>query len=216
MKWVSRDFIHFDRVVTPWLIKRFVDPQAEFILVPWGKEDERPADAIPYAIPGVELGPHDAEATTFDRVMRKYELENPALTMMAQVVRNGVNKTLFNIEPSSDRAGKLTYGIMGTIEAIMLSSATDRETLDRATPVLDALYGLFVAEEAAVQSGQHLPPTGVSDALWRTAFNCAVVLGVRGRGTGFDGRTPIIRDRAFEARLAGFQENARTFDPGKQ
>ncbi|MDB5686587.1 MAG: chromate resistance protein, partial [Rhizorhabdus sp.] len=62
MKWVSRDFVHFDRVVTPWLILRFVDPEAEFILVPWGKEDERPADAIPYAIPGVELGSHDAEA----------------------------------------------------------------------------------------------------------------------------------------------------------
>lgn len=216
MKWVSRDFIHFDRVATPWLILRFVDPQAEFILVPWGREDDRPADAIPYALPGVELAPHDADATTFDRVVIKYQLDDPGLKMMAQVIRNGVNKTLFNIEPIDDRAGKLTYGIMATIEALMLSSATDTETMDRAIPVLDALYGLFKAEDAAIQSGHHLPPEGVSDALWRTAFNCAIVLGVREKGTGFNGRDPVAWDGDFDARLEAFQQNARTFDPNAQ
>lgn len=215
MKWVSRDFVHFDRVVTPWLILRFVDPEAEFILVPWGKEDERPADAIPYAIPGVELGPHDAEATTFDRVMTKYGLDDPGLEMMARVIRNGVNKTLFDRDPADDRAGKLTYGVMATIEGIMVSSADDRETIDRALPVLDALYALFKAEDAAIQRGEHAP-SGVSDALWRTAFNCAVVLGARAAGKGYDGRSPLVQDDAFEARLRTFQQSARTFDPSKQ
>ena len=216
MKWVSRELIHFDRVVTPWLIRRFVDPEAEFILIPWGKEDERPADAIPYALPGVELAPHDADATTFDRVMTKYGLDDPGLLTMAQVIRNGVNKTLFDIDPPADRAGKVAAGIMATIEAIMLASATDMETLDRSMPVLDALYALFKAEDAAMQRGQQDPPAGISDALWRTAFNCAILVGTREEGHGFDGYTPVSDDAAFEARLEAFQQTAISFNPNGQ
>lgn len=61
MKWVTRDYVHLDRVASPWLITRFVDPQAEFVFVPWGAEDQRAADAIPLALPGAELGPARCE-----------------------------------------------------------------------------------------------------------------------------------------------------------
>lgn len=216
MKWVSRELIHFDRVVTPWLIQRFVDPEAEFVLVPWGKEDERPADAIPYALPGVELGPHDAEATTFDRVMTKYGLDDPGLEMMARVVRHGVNNTLFDINPPDDSAGRMAPGVMAVIEAIMLASATDMETLARSIPVLDALYALFMAEHAAIECGQSAAPVGVSDSLWRIAFNCSILLGEREQGRGFDGRDPVLRDAAFMARLEAFQHSALSFDPNTQ
>lgn len=216
MKWVSRDFVHFDRVVTPWLILRFVDAAAEFIFVPWGKEDERPADAIPYAIPGVELGPHDAEATTFDRVMAKYKLEDPGLDLMARVVRNGVNKTLFDIDPPHDRAGGLMEGVMATIEGIMLSSATDHETIARALPVLDGLYAMFRAEDVARRRGNGPPPADVSEPLWRTAFNSAVVASARAEGRGYDGRTLLVEDEMFETRLRTFQHAARNFHPGRQ
>ncbi len=216
MKWVSRDFIHFDRVVTPWLILRFVDPEAEFIFVPWGKEDERPADAIPYALPGVELGPHDAEGTTFDRVMAKYELGDPGLDLMAQVVRNGVNKTLFDIDPPRDRGGGLMEGVMAAIEGLMLSSATDHETIARALPVLDGLYAMFRAEDVARRRGNGPPPTDISEALWRTAFNSAVVVCAREQGRGYDGRTPLVEDELFETRLRAFQHTALHSHPGRQ
>ncbi len=216
MKWVSRELIHFDRVVTPWLIQRFVDPQAEFILVPWGKEDERPEDAIPYAIPGVELAPHDAEATTFDRVMTKYELDDPGLRSMALVIRHGVFKTLLDRDPPDDRAGRLAPGVMAMIEAIMLASASDMETLERSFPVLDALYALLVAENTAIACNHSEPPAGVSDAMWRTAFNCAILLGAREQGKGFDGREPVVRDAVFDARLEAFQQTALSFNPHDQ
>src|ERR1700691_2338669 len=64
MKWVTRDFVHLDRVASPWLIKRFIDRDAVFVFVPWGAEERRPADAIPFALPGAEIGPHDQEGTT--------------------------------------------------------------------------------------------------------------------------------------------------------
>src|SRR3546814_20026965 len=111
------------------------------------KEDQRPADAIPYAIPGVELAPHDEEATTFDRVMAKYKLDDPALNLLALVIRHGVNKSLFDKKPPDDRAGKLVEGVMATVEGIMLSSANDMETIHRELPVFDALYALFSVEQ---------------------------------------------------------------------
>jgi hypothetical protein len=79
MKWVTRDFVHLDRVASPWLIKRFIDRDAVFVFVPWGKEDRRPADAIPFALPGAEIGPHDHEGTTFAKLLKKYRLDDPAL-----------------------------------------------------------------------------------------------------------------------------------------
>ena len=63
MKWVTRDFVHLDRVASPWLIKRFVDRDAEFVFVPWLEEDARPPDAVPLALPGGELSAHDAAGT---------------------------------------------------------------------------------------------------------------------------------------------------------
>ena len=55
MKWVTRNHPHIDRVASPWLIKRFVDTEAEFVFVGWGKDEALPADATPFAIPGAEL-----------------------------------------------------------------------------------------------------------------------------------------------------------------
>jgi hypothetical protein len=57
MKWATRDHVHMDRVASPWLIKRFIDPEAEFVFLPFGKEHPIPDDVIPFAIPGVKIGP---------------------------------------------------------------------------------------------------------------------------------------------------------------
>lgn len=59
MLWVTTDHVHLDRVACPWLIRRFIDKDAEFTFLTRDNVNSLPADAIPYAIPGVELGPHD-------------------------------------------------------------------------------------------------------------------------------------------------------------
>src|SRR5689334_5326127 len=108
MKWVTRDHVHMDRVATPWLIRRFVDPDAEFVFVPLAKTlgptldtgINLPPDAIPFALPGVELGPHDAQGSTFRKVMRKYDLSEPALEFMARIIESGVVHVFHHHEPS--------------------------------------------------------------------------------------------------------------------
>src|SRR3970040_2032338 len=90
MKWVTRARPKVDRVACPWLIKRFVDPEAEFLYVPGDKvmrgAEKQPA--IPFDVPNVELGHHGPECS-FDAIIKKYNLTDPALQRLPPVVRGG-------------------------------------------------------------------------------------------------------------------------------
>ena len=87
MKWVTRSHVHVDRVACPWLITRFIDSQAEFIFVPKSQvmAASEAQGAIPFDVPGVELG-HHGEGCSFDALIRKYELKDPALLRLARIV----------------------------------------------------------------------------------------------------------------------------------
>src|SRR4051794_18639949 len=81
MKWVTRERVKVDRVACPWLIRKFVDPQAEFLFVPADRvmETAQAEGAIPYDVPNVELGHHGKECS-FEAVVKKYNLgSDPAL-----------------------------------------------------------------------------------------------------------------------------------------
>jgi formylglycine-generating enzyme required for sulfatase activity len=113
MKWVTRDFVHLDRVASPWLIQRFVDTQAQFIFVPWGQEDARPSDAIPLGMPGVELGSHDEQGTTFAKILRKYALDDPSLHHIATIVQAGVDHVLHHAKAGpDDRWAQIAIGLL--------------------------------------------------------------------------------------------------------
>jgi hypothetical protein len=92
MKWITREHVKVDRVACPWLIKKLIDPQAEFIFVPTDQvttEAERQG-AIPYDTKGAELGHHGKECS-FDAFIHKYNLGgDPALMLMAKIV-NGAD-----------------------------------------------------------------------------------------------------------------------------
>src|ERR687892_42474 len=90
MKWVTRARPKVDRIACPWLIKRFVDPQAEFLFVPLGQVAtvaERDG-ATPFDVAGAELG-HRGDECSFDAILRKYDLDadQPALARLALIVR---------------------------------------------------------------------------------------------------------------------------------
>ena len=88
MKWVTRERPRVDRIACPWLIKRFVDEQAEFLYAP-GDQVMAVAEregATPYDVPDVELGHHGA-ACSFDAIIKKYDLTDPALQQLARIVR---------------------------------------------------------------------------------------------------------------------------------
>ena len=88
MKWITRQNVHVDRTACPWLIKRFVDPKAEFLFVPVEKIEETVKEdkAIPFDAPGVELG-HHGDKCSFDAVIEKYKIREAAVLELAKIVR---------------------------------------------------------------------------------------------------------------------------------
>jgi hypothetical protein len=133
MKWVTRANPKVDRVACPWLIKKFVDPEAEFLYVPASEvmavaEQE---GATPYDVPDVELGHHGAECS-FDAIIRKYNLKAPALERMALIVR-GADTSAKDLTPESRGLEAIAAGFQSVY-------ADDHEQLTAELPVYDALY----------------------------------------------------------------------------
>jgi len=133
VKWVTRLYVHVDRTACPWLIKRFVDPKAEFLFVPVEKIEEtvKKEKAIPYDAPGVELGHHGGKCS-FDAIVEKYKIKDPAVLELAKIVRAADTDTM---EAAPEAAG---------LEAVMtglgIVSKDDYETIAKASPVYDAFY----------------------------------------------------------------------------
>ena len=146
MKWVTRERPKIDRVACPWLIKRFVDPQAEFLYVPPEQvmavaEQE---SAVPYDVANVELGHHGDECS-FDAIMRKYHLTDPALQRLALIVR-GADTDAKDLTPQS-------RGLDAIGEGFRLAFQDDHELLERELPVYDALYAYCQQRSGAVGLG---------------------------------------------------------------
>jgi hypothetical protein len=133
VKWVTRLYVHVDRTACPWLIKRFVDPKAEFLFVPVEKIEEtvKKEKAIPYDAPGVELGHHGGKCS-FDAIVEKYKIKDPAVLELAKIVRAADTDT---VEAAPEAAG---------LEAVMMGlgivSKDDYETIAKASLVYDAFY----------------------------------------------------------------------------
>ena len=87
-KWITRERPKIDRIACPWLIRRFIDPDAEIIYVPFAAVMEKAAElgAIPFDVPGVEHT-HYGEDCTFDYFVKKYRIKDPAVQTMAVIVR---------------------------------------------------------------------------------------------------------------------------------
>jgi len=88
MKWVTRRKARVDRIACPWLIQRFIDPDAEFLFVPEDQvmDTARREGALPFDVPGVELG-HHGDRCSFDAFLDKYGLTDPALRALGEIVR---------------------------------------------------------------------------------------------------------------------------------
>jgi len=133
VKWVTRKNVHVDRVACPWLIKRFVDPNAEFLFVPPDKVQETVAreGAIPFDAQGVELG-HRGENCSFDAIIEKYKLNDPALLELAKIVRAAdTNRT--------DLAAE-SIGLEAIAAGSMMIAKDDYEAVEKQAYLYDALY----------------------------------------------------------------------------
>jgi len=136
MRWVTREKAKVDRIACPWLIKKFVDSQAEFLFVPAEKVIQVAGEknAIPFDVQGVELG-HRGEECTFDAIIRKYGLTDPALLELAKVVR-GADTPNINLTPESP-------GLRAIAEGFRLITSDDFDNMPKQFWVYDALYEYF-------------------------------------------------------------------------
>ncbi len=142
MKWVTRERPMVDRVACPWLIKRFVDEDAEILYVPADQVlavAEREG-ATPFDVKGVELGHHGDECS-FDAIIAKYHLTDPALRGLALIVR-GADTDAKDLTPES-------RGLVAIAEGFRLVYQDDLEQLERELPVYDALYAFCQRQVAA-------------------------------------------------------------------
>ncbi|HAO80637.1 MAG TPA: chromate resistance protein [Verrucomicrobia subdivision 3 bacterium] len=133
MKWITREKVKVDRVACPWLIKKFVDPQAEFLFVPANQIESKAKKlgAMPFDIDGCELG-HHGEDVSFNSILKKYKLTDPALVLLGEIVR-AADSNPSKPHPAGEGLRWIAFGF----NALGLS---DHEILDREFIVYDALH----------------------------------------------------------------------------
>lgn len=136
MKWITRERVKVDRVACPWLIRKFVDPEAEFLFVP-ADEVLEVADregAIPFDVKGVELGHHGKECS-FDAIVKKYALDrDPALVLLAKIVNGADTDNSLWQQPESAGLQAIAEGFRH------LGLADDHAVLQAEGIVYDALH----------------------------------------------------------------------------
>jgi hypothetical protein len=133
MKWVTRERPKIDRIACPWLVTRFVDANPEFVYVPAGEVMKVAAQtgAIPYDVPGVELG-HHGDRCSFDAFIDKYRLHDAALDRLALIVRAA--------DCDAPHLASEAAGLLAISKGLSLNFADDHEMLRHGMVIYDALY----------------------------------------------------------------------------
>ncbi|HXU39252.1 MAG TPA: chromate resistance protein ChrB domain-containing protein [Blastocatellia bacterium] len=146
MKWITRERVKVDRVACPWLIKKFVDPDAEFLFVPPEQvmEVSQREGAIPFDVTGVELG-HHAGKCSFETIVDKYEIDDPAIKLLSRIVHGADVSTDLYVEPEAAGLKAIAEGFRH------LGLKDDHEVLEKQFVVYDALYAYCRQRVAPVE-----------------------------------------------------------------
>jgi len=131
MKWITREKVKVDRVACPWLIRNFIDPSAEFAFLPPDTDWASISDGTVFDVPGCELG-HHGEQVSFDSILKKYGLRDPALLLLAEIVRAADSR------PAKPHAAG--EGLRWVAQGFSALGLSDHEILEREFIVYDALY----------------------------------------------------------------------------
>ena len=134
MLWVTRSHVHVDRVACPWLIRRFIDSEAQFLFVPKSQINmvAEETGGIPFDAPGVELGHHDGKCS-FETIIEKYELSEPGLLRLAKIVHAA--------DIAADlQSDEIAPGLEAIASGFSLILPDDLANLEKQFVVYDALY----------------------------------------------------------------------------
>lgn len=150
MKWVTRARVKVDRVACPWLIGRFIDPEAAFLFVPADQVAAVAArdGATPFDVPGVELGHQGAECS-FDAFIRHYGLEGDAALQRLRLIVRGADTDHPEIAPEA-------AGLKAVAHGLSAIGYSDEQLLELEFPLYDALYAYCGG--AAPAAGVHASP----------------------------------------------------------
>jgi len=129
VKWATRTGPHVDRTACTWLVRRFIDPDAEFVFV--SDPDEVPADATPFDMRGAELSHHHGECS-FEAFLRRYALDDPVLWSIARIVHEA------DLEDGRYDAPE-AIGLDALIRGLELTRSDD-DVLALSAPLYDGLY----------------------------------------------------------------------------
>ena len=142
MKWITRERPKIDRIACPWLIKNFVDKDAEFIYVAKEKvfEKAKELNAVPYDIPGAEYS-HEGDKCTFDYIVKKHHINDRAVERLAVIVR-GADTDSFELAPQAAGLWAISAGLSFNIK-------DDQKQLELGMKIYDALYSWakYVSDE---------------------------------------------------------------------
>jgi rhodanese-related sulfurtransferase len=132
-RWITRERPKIDRIACPWLVRRFIDPAAEFLYVPVQLvlEEAKRLGAVAYDIAGAPIT-HEGEFCSFDALLRAFDLQEPALSALARIVR-GADTDRLDLAPQS-------AGLLAISRGLSRLYASDHSMLEAALPVYDALY----------------------------------------------------------------------------
>jgi hypothetical protein len=136
MKWVTRENAKVDRIACPWLIRRFVDPNAEFLFVPTAevREVAEREGAIPFDVKGVELGHVDGRCS-FESILLKYDLSSdPALIALAKIVHAADVAPDLHTSPEGPGLKAIAHGFA------LVWKKDDHRKIELESPLYDALY----------------------------------------------------------------------------
>lgn len=134
MRWVTRHEPHVDRCASIWLIRTLIDPEAVFDFI--SRDSPVPTGAVPFTLPGAEIKPTET-TTTFDALIKKYQLADPVVVRIAEILRDFEIQAGENLERVKM---KESAGVYYILRGLARTAKTDAEIVYKAMTVMDALY----------------------------------------------------------------------------
>jgi hypothetical protein len=155
MRWVTREHPRTDRVACPWLIRRFIDPEAEIVFVPRDQVLDYAAreGAISFDAPGARYTHRDGKCS-FEVLVEEYHIDDPAIALLARVVHGADVAADVDVTPESP-------GLLAIADGFALLGLDDQRQLELELPVYDALYAWAQAQAGPAPEGR---PAGATSS----------------------------------------------------
>jgi hypothetical protein len=159
MKWITRAHVHVDRVACPWLIQRFIDPDAEFTFVMWPGPELKSEDGTPFDFPDLDIEfTHHDNKCTFEVIIEHFKLKDPILHQMATIIHGADVQKDRNLVPESQ-------GVELTLSGLSYLSSGDHEAIALGFRICDSIYAGLLLKQLRDDYRQQIAEMSREDAF---------------------------------------------------